>query len=1703
MYNSDTLKIIGFAGSNINDVGLTSACNPSTGYLSRLAWVPINFQQGGVYACRTGIQPLYVQFGNQEQIWIDFNDDGIFQTSEEVTPVSGYSLVTTPNPILFNLTIPVGATPGIHLMRFRCIWDCHYACIGDALASHLSPCLSTYLGTAPEYWSGVVVDYLANIMSPCPYTVTATNSGPICPGTSVTLTGAVTSGTVTGYTWSGPSGFSSTLLSPVVSPAVAGVYTFTATNGSCITTLTTTVATTTPPPLPVITPATATICNGGSVMLTTAPPVPNDTIIWQNFNSGLVGTIGGTWTITNISGTVTSDWHIQTPPGYAGIAGDGTKYIEAAPDAYSSGYTNTYFTSASVSTVGFLSANLSFNYYFFQSSFWDVNAEIDYSVDGGVTWILLYNYMGTGVTGSTSWTAATPQQTIAMPAGAIGQPNLKIRWKYYSDWGFYWEVDNILLKGVPIAVALPTWTPSTYLYTNPGLTTPYITGTHTDTVYVHPTTVITPTIITYYATVTSGTCSSTDSSVITINPAVTAISGPTTICAGGTATMTDGTAWGTWSSSAPGVASISSTTGVITAGTTGTATIDYSIGGCFASTIVTVVAAPAAITGALTVCTGATTTLADVTTPGTWSSGTPSIGSISPTGVVTGNLGGTTVITYSLGSCYATANVTVNVSPNAIGGTTNVCTGFTTTLTDAVTGGSWTSAMPTIASVVSGTGVVTGVAAGVTTITYTAVGGCYAVTSFTVNSTPSPIAGLSTICQGITTPLTDALGGGTWSSTVPSVATIGAGTGSLYGVAAGTSTISYIMPTGCYRTQTETVDSLPSPITGASNVCVLASITLTDAGGGTWTSSSASTATAGPSTGVITGVTAGTDTITYTIGTGCYVTKLVTVNPIPAAITGVSPVCVNSTETVGDVTPSGYWAISSSNATINAGTGLVTGVSMGVPTISYILFATSCYVTSPLTVNPLPSTIAGITLICDSSTTNLFDALSGGTWTSGNTSICTINPVTGVAYGFGIGIDTITYTIIATGCKTTTPLTIQPPPAPIIGVPQVCLGFTTLLSDAISGGTWHSGSLPIATIDSVTGLVTAHAAGTTLITYGLGVCSTTEMITVNPLPATIGGANQVCTNGAITTLTDASLGGVWASSDTTLAHIGTSTGIVTGGVVGTVAITYTLPTGCYITEPFAVNALPLPILGVDSVCAGYTTALSDPTPGGTFTSGTPSVATVSSVYGTVTGILAGTTNITYTVTSTGCKISVPVIVNPILSISTHINAAFGDTICAGNSDMYIASSVYPGTNPVYHWTVNGSPVGGTGDTLIYSPINGDVVKCVLTSNATCAIPNNATSDLIHMVVNPVVNPTVTMTSTLGDTICVGASNSYHITSTSGGSSPIYLWTINWMPVTATSGGTAFTYTPNNGDIIRCGMISSSPCPIPDTAFAIDTIVVKGYDTPKVAILNPAGGAACQGNSFTLHANPSYGGWAPVYYWTLNGVPTGTNSPTLSYLPTNDSDVVGLTMISNYLCPIPNDSAKATVIVHVDPVIIVNVLGAPGVLLTVGGYDTFTAQVQFAGDDPVYQWYKNGIAIPGANYFKYVTNDLNDRDSISCMVTTGSGTACEGVKGYNWMVLAVAPAAVANVNSIISDIRLVPNPNAGVFTVEGFISSTNADLTYEVTNVIGQSVYKETENVIGGKVKKPISLDNSLPNGVYVLHIVSDNSSQVIKFTVNR
>ena len=167
---------------------------------------------------------------------------------------------------------------------------------------------------------------------------------------------------------------------------------------------------------------------------------------------------------------------------------------------------------------------------------------------------------------------------------------------------------------------------------------------------------------------TVGSSSTTATVTVLGTPVTPTFTGGPDVCTGQSVTITPSETGGTWSSTPATVATINSS-GVVFGVSAGTAVISYSItnicGSSAGSYVVTVNSAPvvAAISGRDTVCPSLATTLTDATTGGTWISLTPTVATVSATGVVTGVTNGNDVIGYVVtnSSCADTAKLTMHV----------------------------------------------------------------------------------------------------------------------------------------------------------------------------------------------------------------------------------------------------------------------------------------------------------------------------------------------------------------------------------------------------------------------------------------------------------------------------------------------------------------------------------------------------------------------------------------------------------------------------------------------------------------------------------------------------------------------------------------------------------------------------------------------------------------------------------------------------------------------------------------------------------------------------------------------------------------------------------------------------------------------------------------------------------------------------------
>jgi trimeric autotransporter adhesin len=789
----------------------------------------------------------------------------------------------------------------------------------------------------------------------------------------------------------------------------------------------------------------------------------------------------------------------------------------------------------------------------------------------------------------------------------------------------------------------------------------------------------------------------------TIYPLPKEILGPDSMCVGATFLYTDSSTGGTWSISSALSATIASSGINVTGVAAGLGLIEYKFPtGCSVGKIITVNPTPAAISPSLLkVCRGSTIICSNDSTGGKWSCSDTAIGKINiSSGEFTGLTTGTAIITYKLPKgCFVVSTITVNPMPSHIVPESIViCQGNTKTLYDTIAGGSWSSFDTSIVTINPSSGILSAISPGITGIRYELPTGCYRTASVTVNVSPGSISpSPASVCIGSMLVVSDADYGGSWSSSNPTRALVGVGSGIVTPVSPGTTTISYTFTNGCFKTLPLTVNPIPATILpSVLATCVGSSLSLINvSAGGVWSIDSAHIATVGAATGILTGISPGIATVTYTLATGCYRTATVTINSASAAITpSHATACQGNSIFLSCSSAGGTWSSNNTAvATVAMGSGIVTAVSPGTAIISYILPG-FCYRTDTITIRPLPSAITPANVvICQGGIDTFAASPAGGVWSSNNTAIAVID-TTGIVTATGPGTTYISYSM-ATGCYQIAQIYVEPASPIVPSQAIICTGKTVTFTNTGTGGTWSVSNSTVAStsIGAFTLSATGIAPGTTTLTYSFpGGCSRTAVVTVNPSPAAITGIPQVCAHDT-TSLSDTSAGGTgtWSSNAPAYAMV-SSAGIVTGITGGTATISYTIPNGCFASIVVTVFALPNAgvIVGTDSVCIGNDATQLNNIPGnpGLWYSSNTALLTIDAATGVVNALSAGTAVVTYrTVPDTnGCYniavFPISVLSEAPFSITDKINRAK----CFGDNDGSILINIINGSGPyIYKW----------------------------------------------------------------------------------------------------------------------------------------------------------------------------------------------------------------------------------------------------------------------------------------------------------------------------------------------------------------------------------------------------------------------------------
>ncbi|MEI7423307.1 MAG: fibronectin type III domain-containing protein, partial [Prolixibacteraceae bacterium] len=841
---------------------------------------------------------------------------------------------------------------------------------------------------------------------------------------------------------------------------------------------------------------------------------------------------------------------------------------------------------------------------------------------------------------------------------------------------------------------------------------------------------------------------------------------------------------------------------------------------------------------------------------------------------------------------------------------------------------------------------------------------------------------------------------------------------------------------------------------------------------------------------------------------------ITTVNalPTPAALTGTQIVCVGSTSAFACTTSGGIWSSgTSANATVNASTGEIIGISAGTSLITYhVTNSSGCIntVTQTVTVSSIPTVnaITGTQIVCVGSTTDFASTTNGGVWTSGTTANATVNASTGVITGVAAGTSLIAYTVTNTsGCVNAANRMVTVNALPIVnaitGTQSVCVGSTTTFANATTGGVWTSGTTANATVNASTGVLTGVAAGTSLISYTItnsSGCATTvaQTVTVNPQPSILSSLSAArCDAGTVSLDATASEGTIsWYAAATGGISLGTGASFTTPVIaVSKDYYAEAVSAGCISKVRKSVTATinPSPIAPVvtsitQPTCstANATVILSGfPVPGNwTLTKSPVGTTITSSGQGIVLNdVVKGT--YTFRVTSAeGCTSpeSADVVINaqptlpaaPVSKAATIVSQT-GFTAnwdAAANATGYLLDvatdtgfkafvSGYSGTNAGN--TANYSVTGLTANTTYYYRVRAFNACGTGIGSGTIA------------VTTPITVPTVSTALPATNILQSGFTANWSACTTTTG---------YWLDVATDIGFTNFVTGYNNKD---AGNVTSSGIT------GLNSMItyyfrVRAYNT------SGTGGNSNTATTITLSVPPA----APVglvvssscnnlviLKWKKNAGPyfkryriyggTSTNPTTrLDSTGTSASDttktISSLTEGMTYyfrVTSVNNDGAESPYSAETKAVLIV--VDSPVISMK---WDDVLVCSNLTNSISSYQWYLGNASIPGANDQYYSTNKIPGIYKVITVDNFGCLYSSATITVVTTKSLTIYP----NPASVNFTLRL-----SGAITGKAVISMYNAG-GLKVAEVQAENVNEE--------LIKEIAVNN-LDNGVYVVQVL--------------
>ncbi|MDQ3846347.1 MAG: gliding motility-associated C-terminal domain-containing protein, partial [Bacteroidota bacterium] len=415
-------------------------------------------------------------------------------------------------------------------------------------------------------------------------------------------------------------------------------------------------------------------------------------------------------------------------------------------------------------------------------------------------------------------------------------------------------------------------------------------------------------------------------------------------------------------------------------------------------------------------------------------------------------------------------------------------------------------------------------------------------------------------------------------------------------------------------------------------------------------------------------------------------------------------------------------------------------------------------------------------------------------------------------------------------------------------------------------------------------------------------------------------------------------------------------------------------------------------------------------------------------------------------------------------------------ICSGTAVAFNATPINGGTTPSYQWQLNGNNVGSDSPVYTNDALNnGDVVRCILTSNAACVTKTTAISDAVTITVNVPTDPLITIAASATD-ICISPTVTFSASVSNGGINPVYQWKKNGQP----AGTNNNTYTGNfiTNDVVACELTSHTGCSGTVTVSSNSIVMQSTNDViPEVTVAASAV-SICSGSNVTFTATNKSNSRNPVYQWTVNGTEVGTSNTTYTTNSLTNGAVVVCRMTVPQCGGGTTKDFSDSIIITVKPTLNPSVvISASAITVCKGSPVTFSAKAVESGSNPTYEWNVNG-SDAGANGSTFTATTLSDGDEVQCVLLPDLTTACTPISSEvsNIIKMKVTEAKPTTITIAASD--------------NDVCAGTPVRFTAIVENAGVSPSYQWDVNGVKVGTNSPVYTDGALQDGDRVTCILS-------------